>query len=57
VLTSTAPMMWGATLPELTQALPGVKNIELLIGGITTHVCLAFPAVSAVADGYHAADF
>ena len=22
------------------------------IGGITTHVCLAFPAMSAVADGY-----
>src|SRR5438093_146399 len=76
VLTSTAPMMWGPTLPELTQALPGVENIErsvinawdeprvrdavtrtgrrkLLIGGITTHVCLAFPAMSAVADGYH----
>ena len=75
VLTSTAPMMWGPTLPELTEALPGVANIErsvvnawdeprvrdavartrrqrLLIGGITTHVCLAFPAMSAVADGY-----
>ena len=75
VLTSTAPMMWGPTLPELTEALPGVANIErsvvnawdeprvrdavartgrqkLLIGGITTHVCLAFPAISAVADGY-----
>jgi len=75
VLTSTAPMMWGPTLPELTQALPGVENIErsvvnawdeprvrdavartgrrkLLIGGITTHVCLAFPAMSAVATGY-----
>ena len=72
VLTSTAPMMWGPTLPELTEALPGVENIErsvvnawdqprvrdavartgrrkLLIGGITTHVCLAFPAMSAVA--------
>src|SRR5438128_555463 len=23
VLTSTAPMMWGPTLPELTEALPG----------------------------------
>jgi hypothetical protein len=68
-------MMWGPTLPELTEALPGVENIErsvvnawdeprvhdavartgrqkLLIGGITTHVCLAFPAMSAVADGY-----
>src|SRR2546428_9270822 len=75
VLTSTAPMMWGPTLPELTQALPGVENIErsvinawdeprvrdavtrtgrrkLLIGGITTHVCLAVPALSAAADGY-----
>src|SRR5215467_9385160 len=28
VLTSTAPMMWGPTLPELTKALPGVQNIE-----------------------------
>jgi nicotinamidase-related amidase len=75
VLTSTAPMMWGPTLPELTEALPGVENIErslvnawdeprvraavartgrrkLLIAGITTHVCLAFPAMSAAADGY-----
>jgi len=75
LLTSTAPMMWGPTLPELREALPGVDNIErsvvnawdeprvrdavkrigrqkLLIGGITTHVCLAFPAMSAVADGY-----
>ena len=75
VLTSTAPMMWGPTLPELTAALPGVVNIErsvvnawdeprirdavrrtgrrkVLIAGITTHVCLAFPAMSAVADGY-----
>src|SRR3989442_7982157 len=75
VLTSTAPMMWGPTLPELTEALPGVDNIErsvvnawdeprvreavrrtgrqqLLIGGITTHVCLAFPAIAAGADGH-----
>jgi nicotinamidase-related amidase len=75
VLTSTAPMMWGPTLPELKEALPGVENIErsvvnawdeprvrdavartgrhkLLIGGITTHVCLAFPAMSAASDGY-----
>ena len=28
VLTSTAPMMWGPILPELTEALPGVENIE-----------------------------
>src|SRR5207247_5744172 len=27
VLTSTAPMMWGPTLPELTEALPGVEDI------------------------------
>src|SRR2546427_2389523 len=75
VLTSTAPTMWGPTLPELTEALPGVDNIErsvvnawdeprvrdavrrtgrqnLLSGGITTHVCLASPAMTAVADGY-----
>src|SRR3989442_13557437 len=75
VLTSTAPMMWGPTLPEVREALPGVENIErsvvnawdeprvrdavtrtgrrkLLIGGLTTHVCLAFPAMSAAADGY-----
>src|SRR2546425_5808923 len=75
VLTSTAPMMWGPTLPELTEALPGVENIErsvvnawdeprvreavrrtgrqkLLIGGITTHVCLALPAMAAGADRY-----
>jgi nicotinamidase-related amidase len=75
VLTSTAPMMWGPTLSELTEALPGVENIarsvvnawdeprvrdavmrtgrqKLLIGGITTHVCLAFLAMSAAADGY-----
>ncbi len=75
VLTSTAPMMWGPTLPELTEALPGVENIErslvnawdeprvrdavtrtgrqkLLIAGITTPVCLTFPARSAAADGY-----
>src|SRR2546428_617353 len=79
VLTSTAPLMWGPTLPELTAALPGVDNIErsvvnawdeprvreavrrtgrqkLLIGGITTHVCLAFPAMSAVADGHDVYD-
>jgi nicotinamidase-related amidase len=28
VLTSTAPVMWGPTLPQLTEALPGVENIE-----------------------------
>src|SRR5438128_8201681 len=74
VLTSTAPMMWGPTLPDLTAALPGVENIERsvvnawdeprvreavtrtgrrkpLIGGLTTHVCLALPAMSAAAAG------
>src|SRR5256886_15595874 len=75
VLTSTAPMMWGPTRPELSEVLPGVENIErslvnawdeprvrdavkrtgrqkLLIAGITTPVCLTFPARSAAADGY-----
>src|SRR5919201_1565030 len=70
VLTSTAPMMWGPTLPELTEALPEVENIErsvvtagdgprvreavgwpgrqkLRLGGITSHVCWAVPAMSA----------
>jgi len=28
VLTSTAPEMWGPTLPELTEAMPEVENIE-----------------------------
>ncbi len=28
VLTSTAPEMWGPILPELTEALPEVENIE-----------------------------
>jgi len=31
VLTSTAPMMWGPTLPELTEVLPGVENIERIV--------------------------
>src|SRR2546422_846661 len=61
VLTSTAPMMWGPTLPELTEALPGVDNIERSVvnawdeprvGEIPRHVCWPFPAMSAVADGY-----
>jgi hypothetical protein len=28
VLTSTAPMMWGPTLPELTEVLPRAENME-----------------------------
>lgn len=28
VLTSAAPMKWGPTLPEFTEVLPGVENIE-----------------------------
>src|SRR2546421_3785573 len=28
VITSTTPMMWGPTLRELREALPGVENIE-----------------------------
>src|SRR5207245_6356222 len=28
MLTSTAPMMWGPTLPDLRESLPGVASIE-----------------------------
>ena len=28
ILTSTAPKIFGPTLPELTEALPGIENIE-----------------------------
>ena len=75
ILTSTAPNIFGPTLPELTEALPGVKNIErsiinawedpkvreaiketgrqkILFAALTTHVCLAFPSISAASEGY-----
>ena len=75
ILTSTAPNIFGPTLPELTEALPGVENIErsiinawedpkvrqaiketgrrkVLFSALTTHVCLAFPSISAASEGY-----
>jgi nicotinamidase-related amidase len=38
--------------PRVHDAVARTGRQKLLIGGITTHVCLAFPAMSAVADGY-----
>ena len=75
ILTSTAPDIFGPTLPELTEALPGIENIErsiinawedpkirqaiketgrrkVLFSALTTHVCLAFPSISAANEGY-----
>ena len=77
IVTTTTEKMWGPLIPELQEALPGVKHIErttvnawddprvvaalkatgrknIIITGISTDVCLAFPAMSAVADGYRA---
>lgn len=75
VVTTTTEKMWGPLIPELAEALPGIRHIErttvnawddrrvvdaikatgrkkLIITGISTDVCLAFPAISALADGY-----
>ena len=75
IVTTTTENMWGPMIPELREALPGVKVIErttvnawdekrvvdaitatarkkLIICGVSTDVCLAFPAISAVAAGY-----
>ena len=75
IVTTTTETLWGPMIPELTEALPGVKRIErttvnawddprvvaavkatgrskLIVTGISTDVCLAFPAISALADGY-----
>jgi len=75
ILTSTAPNKFGPTLPELTDALPGIENIErsiinawedpkirqaiketgrrkVLFAALTTHVCLAFPSISAASEGF-----
>jgi len=75
ILTSTAPKIFGPTLPELTDALPGIENVErsiinawedpnirqaiketgrqkILFAALTTHVCLAFPSISAASEGY-----
>ncbi|WP_338525158.1 isochorismatase family protein [Pseudomonas batumici] len=76
IVTTTTEQMWGPLIPELAEALPGVKRIErttvnawdeqrvvdavkatgrkkLIVTGISTDVCLAFPAISAIADGYN----
>jgi len=75
IVTTTSENLWGPMIPELADALPGVKRIErttvnawdepsvvaavkatgrrkLIVTGISTDVCLAFPAISALADGY-----
>jgi nicotinamidase-related amidase len=75
ILTSTAPKIFGPTLPELTDALPSIENVErsiinawedpnirqaiketgrqkILFAALTTHVCLAFPSISAASEGY-----
>lgn len=77
IVTATSPEMWGPTIPELTEALPGVPIIarttvnaldddrfakaveatgrkKLIIAGVSTEVCLAFPAIHATAVGYDA---
>jgi nicotinamidase-related amidase len=69
--------MWGPTIPELTEALPGISIIKrttvnafdeprfakaveatgrkkLVIAGVSTEVCLAFPAIFATGIGYDA---
>jgi len=38
--------------PRVRDAVAQTGRRKLLIAGITTHVCLAFPAMSAAADGY-----
>jgi nicotinamidase-related amidase len=76
IVTTTTEKMWGPLIPELAEALPGVKRIErtsvnawdeprvvdavkaigrknLIVTGISTDVCLAFPAISAIADGFN----
>lgn len=75
ILTSTVPDIFGPTLPELTEALPDIDNIErsiinawedpkvrqaiketrrrkVLFSALTTHVCLAFPSISAASEGF-----
>ena len=75
VVTTTSETMWGPIIPELAEALKGVKTIErttvnawdekrvveavkatgrksLIVTGISTDVCLAFPSIAALDDGY-----
>jgi nicotinamidase-related amidase len=77
ILTATSPEMWGPTIPQLTEALPGISIInrttvnafdeprfakaveatgrkKLVIAGVSTEVCLAFPAIFATGIGYDA---
>ncbi|GAC1552657.1 MAG: hydrolase [Collimonas sp.] len=76
IVTTTTENMWGPMIPELQEALSGIRHIErttvnawddprivaavkatgrrkLIITGISTDVCLTFPAISAQADGYN----
>jgi len=75
IVTTTTENMWGPMIPELAEALPGIRRIErttvnawddprvvaavkatgrskLIVTGISTDVCLAFPSISALADGF-----
>jgi nicotinamidase-related amidase len=75
IVTTTTEKMWGPLIPELAEALRGIKPIErttvnawddkrvveavkatgrrkLVVTGISTDVCLAFPAIAALADGF-----
>src|SRR5579872_6778800 len=77
IVTATSPEMWGPTIPELIEALPGISIIarttvnafddtrfakaveaigrkKLIIAGVSTEVCLAFPAIYATGIGYDA---
>jgi len=38
--------------PNFKAAVLGTQRRQLIMGGITTDVCLVFPALSAVADGF-----
>ncbi len=38
--------------PNFVAAIQGTKRRQLIMGGITTDVCLIFPALSAVAEGF-----
>lgn len=77
IVTATSPELWGPTIPELTEVLPGVPIIarttvnafdeprfakaveatgrkKLVIAGVSIEVCLALPAIHAIAAGYDA---
>src|SRR6266478_8909167 len=43
---------WGE--PRVKAAIQATKRKKLIITGISTEVCLAFPAISATAEGYDA---